>query len=189
MNRAQQKFGEPSAFIKGKLKCRLDPVIREFIASSPFAVLATSNAKGDCDASPRGGEPGFVQVLDDERLLIPDIAGNRLFQSYENIETNPRAGLVFFVPGCGFTVRVNGRVAVVEPGSPELAGLVPRVFDPDDKVKVLQALLLQVDEAYLHCARSVKFSRLWDTAQIATNAEQRADAYWVRRWNETREQT
>lgn len=188
MNRAQQKFGEPSAFIRAKLQSRLDPVIREFIGNSPFVVLATSSAGGDCDASPRGGEPGFVQVLDEERLLIPDIAGNRLFQSYENIETNARAGLVFFIPGCGFTVRVNGRVSVVEPGSAGLAGLAPRVFDPDDKVKVLQALLLRVDEAYLHCARSVKFSRLWDPTQIRHNAEQRSDAYWVRRWNETREQ-
>lgn len=185
MNEAQRQFGEPSAFIRGKLQTRLDPVMTEFIRSAPFAVLATANSRGDCDASPRGGQPGFIRVLDETRLLLPDIAGNRLFQSCENIETNPRAGLVFLIPGCGMTVRVNGRVTVLGPDSAELAGLVPEVFDPDDKVRVLQALLLAIDEAYLHCARSVKFARLWDVEQIHGNAGQRSDAYWARRWTET----
>jgi predicted pyridoxine 5'-phosphate oxidase superfamily flavin-nucleotide-binding protein len=184
MNRAQGQFGEPSAFIRDKLQTKLDPVMTEFIGNAPFAVLATANARGDCDASPRGGEPGFIQVLDERTLLIPDIAGNKLFQSYENIESNPRAGLVFFVPGCGMTVRVNGRVTVLNGNSPRLAGLKPRVFDPDEGVRVLQALLLAVDEAYLHCARSVKFSRLWDDGQIRENGQRRSDAYWARRWTE-----
>jgi len=185
MNQAQQQFGAPSAFIRGKVQTRLDAVMTEFIASAPFAVLATANSRGDCDASPRGGRPGFIKVLDDVRLLVPDIAGNKLFQSHENIETNPRAGLLFLIPGCGMTVRVNGRVKVLGPGSAELAGLAPEVFDPDEKARVLQALLLEVDEAYLHCARSVRFSHLWDVEQIRANAGERSDAYWARRWTET----
>lgn len=125
-----------------------------------------------------------MRVLDETRLLLPDVAGNRLFQSCENLESNARAGLVFMIPGCGLMLRVNGRVTVVPPGSPELNGLDAQVFDPDDRAKVLQALLLEVDEAYLHCARSVRFARLWDTEQIRQNAAKRSDSYWVRRWTE-----
>ena len=82
--------------------------------------MATSNGQGDCDASPKGGMPGFVKVLNDKQLFIPDVAGNKLFHGYGNIETNPKAGFIFFIPGHNQTVRVNGKVRVVD--GPELAG-------------------------------------------------------------------
>ena len=97
-----------------KVKDHLEPYVRAFIEHSPFAVMSSSNADGDCDASPKGGEPGFVKVLDDRTLLIPDIGGNRLFQSYQNFESNPKAGFLFLIPGMDVTVRVNGRVRVLE---------------------------------------------------------------------------
>jgi uncharacterized protein len=143
------------------------PWIQEFISKSPFCVLATSNADGDCDASPKGGMPGFVKVLNDKQLFIPDVAGNKLFHGYVNIDSNPKAGLVFFIPGLNQTVRVNGRVKVIERS--ELADIKLEVQNPDQKAEILQGLLLDVDEAYSHCPRSMKFSNLWDVDEISTN--------------------
>ena len=182
MNKAQQKFGEPNAFIKGKVQPVLDTVMQDFITQSSFVVLATSNADGDCDASPRGGQPGFVKVLDEKTLLIPDVAGNRLFNSYENIESNPKAGLIFMIPGCGLTVRVNGRVRVVDKGYKDFENIALEIFDRDDNARLLQGLILEVDEAYPHCPRAFKFSRLWDEEAIHRNKAVSSDRHWYRKW-------
>src|ERR1041385_4408363 len=107
-NTYQEKFGYPAERTAGKVRQTIAPWIQEFIRRSPFCVLATSNAKGDCDASPKGGKAGFVKVLNDKQLFIPDVAGNKLFHGYTNIETNPKAALIFFIPGYNATVRVNG---------------------------------------------------------------------------------
>jgi uncharacterized protein len=166
-NKYQEKFGYPVERTAGKVKSQMVPWIQEFISKSPFCVLATSNANGDCDASPKGGTPGFVKVLSDKQLFIPDVAGNKLFHGYENIETNPKAGLVFFIPGLNQTVRVNGRVKV--PERSELGDVKLEVQNPDHKAEVLQGLLLDVDESYSHCPRSLKFSNLWNVDEISTN--------------------
>ena len=97
-----------------KVKDFLEPYVQGFIENSPFVVVASSNAQGDCDASPKGGKPGFVKIVDDRTLMMPDIGGNNLFQSFENYESNPKLGLIFMIPGMDTTVRVNGRVTVVE---------------------------------------------------------------------------
>jgi PPOX class probable FMN-dependent enzyme len=153
-----------------KVKDRLDPSVQAFIASSPFAVMASSDAAGNCDASPKGGLPGFVKVVDDRTLLIPDIGGNRLFQSYQNFESNPRAGLIFIIPGIEVTVRVNGRVRIVE--SEELArmSIQPELAWSDQNSGLIQGFLLTVDESYFHCPRCMQFARLWDTETIEANA-------------------
>jgi len=182
MNTAQQKHGEPHTAIESKVKTEMDSVVQEFIQSAPFVVLATSNAAGDCDASPKGGKPGFVKVLDEKTLLLPDIAGNKLFQSYENIETNPKAGLIFIIPGCSLTVRVNGRVCVVDQEELQQMGVNGELFDPDDNAKMLQGLRLTIDEVYPHCPRAFRFSRLWDTGYITQNAEDKSEQYWYQRW-------
>jgi predicted pyridoxine 5'-phosphate oxidase superfamily flavin-nucleotide-binding protein len=165
--RYQEKFGYPVERTAGKVKSQMARWIQEFIRKSPFCVLATSNASGDCDASPKGGTPGFVKVLNDKQLFIPDVAGNKLFHGYGNIESNPKAGLVFFIPGLNQTVRVNGRVKVIEHS--ELNDVKLEVQNPDQKAEVLQGLLLDVDESYSHCPRSLKFSNLWDVDEISTN--------------------
>ncbi|OLC71492.1 MAG: hypothetical protein AUH87_02805 [Deltaproteobacteria bacterium 13_1_40CM_4_54_4] len=141
--------------------------IQEFIRHSPFCVLATSNAHGDCDASPKGGKPGFVKILNDKQLFIPDVAGNKLFHGYGNIESNPKAGLIFFIPGHNSTVRVNGGVRVID--GAELRDVRVEVHNPDEKAKLVQGLLLDVDEAYSHCPRALKFSNLWDVEEITRN--------------------
>ena len=156
---------------KTKVKDHLDEYVQGVIANSPFVVLSSSNANGDCDASPKGGLPGFVKVVDESTLLIPDIGGNRLFQSHQNFESNPKAGLVFMVPGMQTTARVNGRTEVVE--APQLAamGIQPEVLNPDDNAGLVQGILLHVDEAYLHCPRSFRFADLWNRDKIAANAK------------------
>jgi uncharacterized protein len=166
-NKYQNKFGYPAERTKGKVKSVMAAWIQNFIRRSPFCVLATSNAKGDCDASPKGGQPGFVKVLNDKQLFIPDVAGNKLFHGYGNIESNPKAGLIFFIPGHDHTVRVNGRVKVMDRS--ELPEVKLEVNNPDDKAEVLQGLLLDVEESYSHCPRALKFSKLWDVEEISKN--------------------
>lgn len=185
MNRFQQTFGEPKEMARKKVLSALDPMIQDFIRQAPFAVLATSSAGGECDASPRGGTPGFVKVLDEKHLLIPDIAGNRLFQSYENVEGNPHAGLVFMIPGCDWTVRVNGRARVIDRSDERLEGIPPEVFSEDENTKILQGLLIDVMEAYAHCPRSLLFSKLWDTEQIGEARGADANRYWMDRWRKS----
>lgn len=186
MNRAQQKFGEPAESTRKKIFDHLNPMIRDFIGAAPFAVLATANADGNCDASPKGGHPGFVKVLDEKRLVVPDIAGNKLFQSYENVESNPKAGLVFLIPGCDWTVRVNGHARVIDTASQDLDSTTPEVLWRDDNTKVLQGLLVEVVEAYAHCPRAFLFAKLWDPDRLAENLATDPNKYWFRRYQDSR---
>ena len=89
-NKYQDRFGHPAERARGKVRPYMATWIQDFIRQSPFCVVATSNAAGDCDASPKGGKPGFVKVLNDKQLFIPDVAGNKLFHGYQNIESNPK---------------------------------------------------------------------------------------------------
>ena len=152
-----------------KVKDHLEPYVRAIIEHSPFMVMSSSNALGDCDASPKGGLPGFVKVIDARTLLITDVGGNKLFQSYQNFESNPKAGLLFMVPGMDVTARVNGRVRVVEYTELEAMGIAPELLNPDGNSGLVQGLLLDIDEAYLHCPRSFQFAELWNAETIAVN--------------------
>jgi predicted pyridoxine 5'-phosphate oxidase superfamily flavin-nucleotide-binding protein len=102
-NRFQAQFGTPSGRAVTKLRDYMTAYVQDFIRQSPFVVMATSDQAGRCDASPKGGQPGFVRVLDDRHLLLPDVAGNKLFQSYDNMDSNPHVGLLFFIPGLNDT--------------------------------------------------------------------------------------
>jgi PPOX class probable FMN-dependent enzyme len=166
-NKYQEKFGNPIERTKGKVRPAMHPWIQNFIHHSPFCVMATSNGAGDCDASPKGGRPGFVKVLNDKQLFFPDVAGNKLFHSYTNLDTNPKVGLIFLIPGHDNTVRINGRVRVVDRA--DLPDVELEVFNADEKAEILQGLLVDVEESYSHCPRALKFSKLWDTEQIAKN--------------------
>lgn len=123
----------------------LDGHCRRFIELSPFLVLASTDGAGRMDASPRGGPPGFVSVLDEKTLLIPDSKGNNRLDSLANLLRAPGVGLLFLIPGVDETLRVNGTASV----STEAARVAIRV---------------QVSEAYLHCAKALMRSRLWDPA-------------------------
>ena len=162
-------FGPASERAVRKLKSHLTPYVQEFIRAAPFAVMATTGDQGRCDASPKGGKPGFVKVLDEKHLLFPDVAGNRLFQSYQNIGDNPYIGLIFFIPGINDTVRVNGKVSIVNKEELERQNIELSLYETDDNSKHLQGMLIEVEEAYSHCPRALKFSQLWDAAEIGKN--------------------
>ena len=105
-------YGEPNTLVQRKVLPKLDRHCRDFIARSPFLVLGTSDAQGNQDVSPRGDPPGFVKVLDDSRLAVPDRPGNRRIDSFTNITRNPRVALLFMVPGVDETLRVNGNARI-----------------------------------------------------------------------------
>ncbi len=160
-NRFTRQFGFPKKRPATKVKAYMSDKEMEFVRESPFLVMATSGADGTCDASPKGGKPGFVKVLDETRLLIPDVAGNRLFQSYLNMTDNPHVGLIFFIPGTTDTVRVNGKSEFVTKEELNTLEIELEVHNPDDNSKVQQGILVTVEEAYGHCPRALNFSKLW----------------------------
>ncbi len=166
-NRFTQAFGLPIERIQMKVRPHLTEPIKAFIAESPMLVMATSDREGRCDASPKGGLPGFVRILDDTHLLVPDVAGNKLFQSYLNMDENPHVGLLFFIPGLPEFVRVNGSVSIVSKAELDRQGADGARYDPDESCDVVQGIIVEVEEAYTHCPRAVNYSRLWDTDEIA----------------------
>lgn len=171
-NRFQEQFGQPAERARTKVCDYMEKAVQDFIRQAPFAVLATSDAEGHCDASPKGGKPGFVRILDERHLLLPDVAGNRLFQSYENIDGNAHVGLVFFIPGIDRTARVNGSAQVVDREELERCEMELAVYQPDENAKNLQGLLIEVEEAYGHCPRALKFSNLWDVETIERHQQE-----------------
>ena len=170
-NQFTQRFGSPKERAATKVVSHLGDKVRDFIRQSPFMVMATSAADGTCDASPKGGKPGFVKIVDDTHLLIPDVAGNKLFQSYLNITENPHVALLFFVPGARETVRVNGTVEIVSKEDLERYRVALEIDNPDDNSKVLQGLLVEVQEAYGHCPRALAFSDVWNEDRIRSNKD------------------
>src|ERR1700710_187556 len=106
-------LGEPQPVVVSKIVDRLNHVTRRFIELSPFVCLATSDADGHCDVSPRGDPAGFVRILDDQTLLVPDRPGNRIADSLRNILQNPRVAVLFMLPGLGESFRVNGRATLI----------------------------------------------------------------------------
>lgn len=149
----RQQYGQPIERARLKVLSRLDKHCRRFISLSPFLCMGTFSEDG-ADVSPRGDRPGFVHVLDDATLAIPDWPGNKRIDSLTNIAVNARVGLLFFIPGVDETLRVNGRAEVsVEPA------LLARW---EDRGKLpISALIISVEEAFLHCAKALIRSRLW----------------------------
>jgi PPOX class probable FMN-dependent enzyme len=148
-------YPDPGELALKKQIDRLDDHCRRFVALSPFVLLATSATDGRCDVSPRGGPPGFVHVLDDRRLAIPDVSGNRRIDSIRNIAENGQVGLLFLVPGMGETLRVNGPAELSD--DPELRARL--AIDGKD---ALLAIVATADEVFLHCARALRRSDLWE---------------------------
>ena len=134
----------------------LDRHCRRFIETSPFLVLSTSDADGRLDASPRGGPVGFVRIIDDSTLLIPDSPGNNRLDSLQNIIHTGRVGLLFLIPGVDETLRINGRADIsCEPED------LQRCM-PDGRRGAITAIRVEIEEAYLHCPKAFMRSRLWD---------------------------
>jgi uncharacterized protein len=132
----------------------LDAHCRAFIEKSPFLLLATSGADGRCDVSPRGDGPGFVLVLDEKTIVVPDRPGNRRLDSFQNIINNPHAGLIFMVPNVDETLRVNGRAWLTQ--DPELM----EQMTMQGKLPQL-GIVIEAQEVFFHCARAFKRANLW----------------------------
>lgn len=154
----RQIVGEPSELARQKQLPALDVHCRAFIGRSPFLLLATANGAGQCDVSPKGDVAGFVLVLDDRHLLIPDRPGNRRLDGMGNLLENPHVGLIFFIPGKEETLRVNGRAWIVRDED-----LLERTAVRGRRPAL--AIGVEVEECFLHCAKAFKRSRLWDPDQ------------------------
>jgi PPOX class probable FMN-dependent enzyme len=149
---------------------RLDEMCRHLIAVAPMLFVASVSADGRMDVTPRGGPPGFVMVLDERRLAIPDATGNRRLDTLENVVATGRVGVIFVIPGRDTTLRVNGRACVT--ARPELLTRLTPVGKPPRT-----AIVVEAEEVYAHCPKAFVRSRLWDPdtwpdpADLPTSAE------------------
>lgn len=154
-NELRDYIGRPMDLAVAKAIDHLDKYCRAFIARSPFLTIGTASADGRGDVSPRGDQAGFVQVLDDHTLFIPDRPGNNRLDTMTNIIANPNVGILFLVPGFEDCLRVNGQARVVRDDAlldaATVKGKTPRI-----------GILVEVAEAYLHCAKAIRRSRLWE---------------------------
>jgi PPOX class probable FMN-dependent enzyme len=150
-----ERYRDPSKRVLDKVIHRIDEHCAAFIRLSPFAVLSTASPEGEPEVSPRGGDPGFVKVIDEHRLLLPDRQGNNRVDSLRNLTANPRAALMFLVPGIDETLRVYGGTAL---HGPDELGIDLTEFGRPP----LSVLVLQVERAYFQCSKSVMRSELWN---------------------------
>jgi hypothetical protein len=149
--------GAPSERAQLKDRGGFDAESRRFIELSPFLLISTSGTDGTCDVSPKGDAPGFVRVLDERHLVIPERNGNKRFDSMKNLLTNHHVGLLFLVPGCDYTLRVNGRAWITRDQS-LLDSLVAQGVTPK------LAIGVEAQQAYFHCVKSFRRSKLWAPA-------------------------
>ncbi len=145
---------EPMSRATDKVLAALDRHCRQIIGLSPFCIIATQGPDG-ADVSPRGDPPGFVRILDDRTLLLPDRVGNNRLDGMANLLVNPAIGMLFLVPGMNETLRINGTARITDDarllGPSAVDGRAPKV-----------GLLIAVEEAFLHCGKALVRSRLWD---------------------------
>ena len=147
-------LGEPLPRVRDKARPALHDLDRDWLAASPFCLVATSDEKGRCDVSPKGDPAGFVRVLDDTTIALPERRGNKRADGYKNILSNPHVGLLFLIPGRGDTLRVNGRAHLVS-DAPWFDDMVVKGHRP------VLALVVEIDEVFGHCAKAFMRSQLW----------------------------
>ena len=157
-------IGTPTELVLTKIADRLNKLTRQFVERSPFVCVATASPDGGLDVSPRGDPPGFVRILDERTLLLPDRPGNRIADTLTNLLEDPRIALLFLIPGVGDTFRVNGRARIVD--DPEL--LAPSAVD--GKIPRL-GLLVSIEEAYTQCSKALIRSDLWNPEHHVDRSE------------------
>jgi PPOX class probable FMN-dependent enzyme len=151
-------IGSPTDLVAGKIADRLNDLFRRYIEESPFVCVATTNSDGGLDVSPRGDPAGFVRILDERTLLIPERPGNRIADTLTNVLDSGRIALLFLVPGVGETFRVNGSAVLVD--DPELL----RPSAVEGKVPKL-GIVVTVEEAYTQCSKALIRSDLWNSGK------------------------
>lgn len=150
----REYIGETGGRAVAKEHDRLYDVDREWLAASPFCLIATSDAQGNCDVSPKGDPAGFTHVLDDKTLVIPDRPGNKRADGFMNILSNPHVGLIYLIPGRNETLRINGRARLLR-DAPFFDDMIVKGNRP------ALALLVQVDTVFFHCGKAFLRSDLW----------------------------
>ncbi|MFE3029406.1 pyridoxamine 5'-phosphate oxidase family protein [Nocardia tengchongensis] len=154
----RELLGEVAPRPRNKDRYSLHEWDREWIARSPFVVLATSDADGNCDASPKGDPAGFVKVLDDKTIAIPERPGNRRADGYLNILSNPHVGVIFLIPGRGDTLRINGRARLLR-DAPYFDDMVVKGHRP------ILAIEVDIEQIFFHCSKAFMRSGLWKPEQ------------------------
>jgi hypothetical protein len=156
--------GEPTPVVASKISDRLNHLTRRFIERSPFVCLGTASPDGGLDVSPRGDPAGFVRILDERTLLIPDRPGNRIADTLTNLLKDPRIALLFLLPGVGDTFRVNGTAEIIDDpellAGSEMEGRVPKL-----------GLLISIEEAYTQCPKALIRSELWNPERHIDRSE------------------
>jgi PPOX class probable FMN-dependent enzyme len=166
-------YEPPSVLVASKTIDHLDAHCRRYLSLCRFALVASADAEGRADVTPRGGPAGFISVLDDRLLAIPDATGNRRLDTFRNVLQTGRAGLLLLLPGRGQTLRINGR-ACVSTDAELLASLTPIGKPPR------AALVLAVEEVFTHCPKAFVRSGLWDPASWPAAADQPSPAAMLR---------
>ena len=165
----RELYGQPGERAVAKERPGLNEDCRAFIAHAPFLVMGTAGADGRCDVSPKGDGPGFVHVIDDHHLAIPDRLGNNRLDGMRNIVENSHVGLIFFIPGREDTLRVNGRATIARDEAlleqMAVAGKRP-----------VTAIVVEVEQAFMHCARAFKRAGLWEPGAVARHRRGPLDA-------------
>ena len=156
--------GEPAMLIREKIADRLNPLTRQFVERSPFVVVASGRPDGGLDVSPRGDPAGFVRILDERTLLLPDRPGNKLADTLTNLLADDRIALLFLIPGVNDTFRINGRARIVD--EPELLA----ASEVEGKVPQL-GILVEVEEAYTQCPKAFLRSELWNPERHIERSE------------------
>ena len=156
--------GSPNDVVVSKLADRLNDLTRQFVERSPFVCIATGRPDGGLDVSPRGDPAGFVRVLDERTLLLPDRPGNRLADTLTNLLVDPRVALLFLIPGVGDSFRVNGRGRIVD--DPELL----EASTVDGKAPKL-GIVVEIEEAYTQCSKALIRSDLWNPERHIDRSE------------------
>lgn len=153
--RLREVYDQPAETATKKILSRLDAHCRRFIALSPYLTIASTGPAG-ADCSPRGDEPGFVQVVDDHTLLLPDRRGNNLLDTLQNVLQHPQVGLLFLVPGLNETLRVNGKARILTDPA------VLQAMAIKGKIVPNSAMQIAVEQVYFHCGRSILRADLWN---------------------------
>lgn len=154
-------MGYPSELVTRKVIDYIDENCQLFIEESPFIVISTSDQNGNLDASPKGDPPGFVKILDNKTLAIPDRLGNKRADTFMNVLQNPKVGLIFLIPGIKETLRINGKAQIVKDKK------VLELLAHKNRLPNL-AMIVHVEEAFLHCTKCIIRSKLWANIDVAS---------------------
>jgi PPOX class probable FMN-dependent enzyme len=165
----RELLGEPGGRAVTKERIRLHDRDKEWLAASPFCLIATAGADGTCDVSPKGDPPGFTLVLDDATIAIPDRPGNRRADGFRNVLANPHVGLIYLVPGRGDTLRINGKARLVRE-APFFDQMIVKGHRPR------LAMLVEIEQIFFHCSKAFLRSALWkpetwDPEQLPPHAQ------------------